>query len=729
MPPATPADHTRPVRFHDRLLVEAVRSLERDGATLFDDAKAEEAGRSAGGELEHRLVRRAEALPVAGELRAALSHVSTVVGWTIALGGLIAFIFGAGALRAALALQPPVVNFYWVFSAALGVQTLALVLWISVMLFIVARRGTGAPGAVISLGNLVLAAARWLSSRSGGGSEAHRAAVEAKGRIQSGRLGRWAFSAITHGLWLSFNIGALLMLFVLLATRQYTFVWETTILSEREYVRLTQAISHLPKAAGFPVPDEKQIAASRWVGDPARLGPMAHEARQAWAGLLVGSIVVYGFGPRLLLLGLSLSARRTWRNAYRIDTAHPAYAILSQRLVPPAQRLQPPLAASRDAPTDQPAPPSRAQPGTGPPAILGLELPLPRSGWPPAAAAQWEDLGLIETRDDRHRTLERLRGGERPRIVVIACDLTSTPDRGMKRFIRDVADFAPTAVVLSGGESLRQRGYGTDGVAGRVKDWREACMLAGLADDRVIELDLDHITAGGLERLALLAGDESQPAHARRIEPAFALIAEETERWLARSASPDAKSQADVHQRIAALYRAETSSWRSLLDAPASLNPAQLTDQFRAGAERTLALLPHRLKASPKWLAAGALSGAMSCIAAAALISPAAIAALPAWSAIGAAIAGVLQWSGAAGNEAADAREAASGVEIGDAVRAAALFALLLELQGRDEATITRLLDRIIGDDDRPLNALNDVRAWLDALRHRLDIALAEGAA
>ena len=54
---------------------------------------------------------------------------------------------------------------------------------------------------------------------------------------------------------------------------------------------------------------------------------------------------------------------------------------------------------------------------------------------------------------------------------------------------------------------------------------------------------------------------------------------------------------------------------------------------------------------------------------------------------------------------------------------AAALFAVLLELQGRDEATISRVLDRTFeGGGEVPAA---QVRAFLDEIRHRLDLALA----
>ena len=65
----------------------------------------------------------------------------------------------------------------------------------------------------------------------------------------------------------------------------------------------------------------------------------------------------------------------------------------------------------------------------------------------------------------------------------------------------------------------------------------------------------------------------------------------------------------------------------------------------------------------------------------------------------------------------------------GNALRAAALFALLLELQGRDEVAITRILDQAIAEDDATdVDALDGARRWLDDVRHRLDLALAKEA-
>jgi hypothetical protein len=76
---------------------------------------------------------------------------------------------------------------------------------------------------------------------------------------------------------------------------------------------------------------------------------------------------------------------------------------------------------------------------------------------------------------------------------------------------------------------------------------------------------------------------------------------------------------------------------------------------------------------------------------------------------------------------AAEAPGEADGVPgLDDAVRSAALFAMLLDLQGEPETTITRVLDRALEDDDAPVRAPADVRPWLDAQRRRFAAARAE---
>jgi hypothetical protein len=275
-------------------------------------------------------------------------------------------------------------------------------------------------------------------------------------------------------------------------------------------------------------------------------------------------------------------------------------------------------------------------------------------------------------------------------------------------------------ILLTGGQRLRTRGH-PQTLATRVEDWRRLALAAGVPDERVVEVDLDHMTDESAKRLAqqlggdpgvLAEGTEGKPA----IGEAFDIIVDHARRW---QDLPDERQRLALQTAIAALYRNRISHWPGALRLawdhgvpdPSTLSTA---------AERVVALLPARLRISPRWLSVGALAGALGCLATATLAAPVALAALPAWTGLGAALAAVLQQ--------ATAREPAAtaqGWDIGEPVAAAAMFALILHLQGREEAAITDLLDRALGDDDVPrLADASAARAWLDAVRDRLDSAL-----
>ncbi len=62
-------------------------------------------------------------------------------------------------------------------------------------------------------------------------------------------------------------------------------------------------------------------------------------ARQAWAGWLVGVLLVYGLLPRLGLALLCLWRWRRGRATLRLDLNLPGYAQLRERLMPSGERL------------------------------------------------------------------------------------------------------------------------------------------------------------------------------------------------------------------------------------------------------------------------------------------------------------------------------------------------------------------------------------------------------
>jgi hypothetical protein len=702
-----------PVGLEQRLLTEAVRSYEDAQGVPFTDLYADTAARAADGDLEHRLIVRACSLPVAADLRKALQHLHSAFRLTFGIGLVILILTGATTARITLGSPSdgPVINFFLVLGSLLGLNTVMLLIWGTL---IAAKPGavpTGSLGnAVFLLGRRV---AQWL----------HRGPLlvpmlQAIGSVYArSPIGRWTLSALSHSLWLAFLSGCLVTVIWVLSIKQYTFVWETTILSDRSYVTLTRVIASIPEALGFITPDDQQITASHWTGQ----GRLPAESREAWSGLLIGSLVAYGILPRAVLLLLCLLARRRACRQFRLDTTLPGYARLQTRLLPTSQPIGvvDPEQGIPAVSTVTPVPTPLPSVAHGPTAILGFEIERPGSAWPPPLdGVEWLDLGFVDSRHDRRQALEQVRSAPTPpRLIAVVCSVTTTPDRGTCRFLNEVrqSSSAPLLILLTDGQRLREREPPPE-VEQRFTDWRRLAASAAIAEDQVIDVDLEHLTDTSRARLAaLLGGTPATGSAAARLEQAFTLILEQARRW---TGTPPAGEQAELHQAIAALYNNERSHWRSWLKIP--INPAgDLLGQAKVGARQMLDLLPARLRANPRWYAAGALAGALSCIAAATLVAPAAIASLPLWAGLGAVLGALVKPAGAE-QPAADHPP----IDLSDAVNGAALFALVLELQGRPEVVITRILDRLAGEGDPPvLKDVDAVRRWLDELCRRFALA------
>lgn len=704
----------QPITFQARLLAEAVRHYEALQHEPLSEPQAGTAARSAGGDLEQRIVNRARALSLAPALQTALGQLRQALILSVTLLILVALMMGAAAARLAfwpLHTQPPV-NVYWLLTSILGLPVLTLLVWLGLILVHPSTLATR------SLAGLAHALGRRLSLYLHRDS-IHAAAVRASAGLLAGTGGRWRLSALIHGLWVAYLSGALLMALVLLSVRQYSFAWETTILSASSYQVLTRLIGALPALFGFATPDAGQIVASQWHGG----GAADLAASTAWSGLVLGSIVVYGILPRFSLLLVSLWLAWRARQRFRLDPDLPGYAGLRAELAPtssPLGVIDPDDSSAVAGAIEPPEPAAEPALPLGPPAILGLEIE-PLAEWPPPLGGAWLDLGHADDRSSRRQVLERLATAS-PRWLLVACSLAVTPDRGSRHFLEQLhARAGPRLVLLlSEGQRLRARGEAAD-LPQRVADWRSLGESAGIAAERIIELDLQHLTEHSRARLRAqlgLAAAEPQPSHSAA---ACELIVEHVGRW---RQPPDAAAQAELHRAIARLYSSQGRLPRLPLPDLAALR-ADLPNQLQHGADRMRQLLPARLRLNPRWLAAGALSGALGCVALATLTAPAALASLPLWSAAGAAL---TLFTGRRQNTAADPATA-KAPDFGQPVAAAALFMLLLELQGRDEAAITRALDELLDAAPPAIADAAQARTWLSGLRQRHSALLAREAA
>ena len=394
-------------------LTETVR-LREEHAGPLDDLEANRLARAAGGDLPSRIQRRALWLAERDGLAAALKHWLQGARLALVLLMIFALLSGAGLAFAALGQTP--VNVFWALGSLLGLNLILLLSWVLGLIF------AGEHGA--TLGRLWL----WLSEKLARDAKAAQLAPALLLMLQRKKLNRWALGTLVNGLWLMAMLCALILLLMLMATRRYGFVWETTILSADTFIHVTHALGYLPSLLGFNVPTVEMIRAS---GDGAL---DIESARQAWATWLVGVLVVYGVLPRLLLALLCFWRWNSGKAALRLDLNLPGYAQLRERLMPTSERL--------GVNDPEPAQMHRVESGVGEIAsegalLVAIELDEQRP-WPPALPKNVSNAGILDSRESRHKLLEQLSRFP-PARLAIACDPRRSPDRGSLALIAELA--------------------------------------------------------------------------------------------------------------------------------------------------------------------------------------------------------------------------------------------------------------------------------------------------
>jgi len=692
-----------------------------------------------------------ESVEVAPALRL-MRRTTIVIGLILVIAGALG---GAGTVR--LVLGPggagaPPVNVLVVLTSLLLVQMLALVVWIVLTLApLPALRG-----AVIGRVHrtIVVRLLRGRPGRSGTRPDAARAVMGIAGLVLSrGAAARWTVAAAAHGFWSGFNIGAAVLLLMLLMTRQYAFVWETTILQEEIPGRMFVVMGEAPAFFGFPVPDENLVVASR--SDRIPDDRTAQIGREAWAGFIVGSVLIYGFAPRILLLGLSLTLRRSALRRIWFDASDPDLIAAQMPLIdrdsrgddpagggtPRRSSAQPPSGrAVRDVRRDMP---------DGRVAIFGYEIDVPATGWPPRLHEQrWHDMGVVETAAERRAVVDALNDGSAQiASVVMVVDLSAVPDRGGARFLRALAEERPGAVrcLLTGGERLRRRD-GAEGVARRTGLWRACAEASGIDGESVLELDLDHMTDASRARLAdFLAGERSMAAgdEAERCARAMTRL-----RAFAAEAQPgdpadvvpvSAASAAGLHADLLRLYGgtepqgAVSRLLHDLIPGNAGMRSAEVAGALAknpeaflsAGAAGMLARLPKLVQREGRWVVAGAAGGALACMAAAMLAAPAAAAALPAWSLFGAAVTAAMRsLRASAGNQEEVPDHGDEARRLRTQVAAGCVHLLVLSGQSMPSSRAAAMTESVLLDLPLPENdRMREIERLLRTVEERLRAA------
>ncbi|MHC8369084.1 DUF2868 domain-containing protein [Pseudomonas sp. ZT5P21] len=426
-------------------LTETIR-LREEHAGPLDDLEANRMARTAGGDLPTRIQRRALWLAERDGLTEALRHWLQGARLALIVMAVLAVVSGAGLAFAALGDGQNPVNVFWALGSLLGLNLILLLSWALGLMF------AGEHGA--TLGRLWL----WLSEKLARDAKAVQLAPALLLLLQRRKLNRWALGMLINGMWLLAMLSALVILLMLMATRRYGFVWETTLLSADTFVAMTQGLGALPALLGFSVPTVDMIRAS---GDAAL---NIESARQAWAAWLVGVLVIYGIVPRLLLALFCLWRWKSGRGTLHLDLSLPGYAQLRERLMPTSERLGISDAAPEHLHRVESGVSELQSDGA---LLVAIELDNQRP-WPPPLPKTVSDAGVLDSRESRNKLLEQLSRFP-PARLAIACDPRRSPDRGSLALIAELARSASATRVW-----LLQAPPGEALDAERLGDWHVA---------------------------------------------------------------------------------------------------------------------------------------------------------------------------------------------------------------------------------------------------------------
>lgn len=425
-------------------LTETVR-LREEHAGPLQDQEANRQARAAGGDLSTRIHHRARRLAERDGLTEALRHWLQGARLALIVLAVFAIFSGAGLGFAALGDGQTPVNVFWALGSLLGLNLILLIGWALGLVF------AGEQGAI--LGRLWL----WLSEKLARDAKAAQLAPALLLLLQRHKLNRWALGMLVNGAWLLAMLSALVIVLLLMATRRYGFVWETTILGGETFVSLTRTLGALPALLGFSVPTVEMIRAS---GDGAL---NIESARQAWAAWLVGVVLVYGVLPRLGLALLCLWRWRRGRVSLRLDLNLPGYAQLREHLMPSSERL-----GINDAAPGQLHQIERSVGTMDSAGALLVAIELDERPWPPKLPDSVKNAGVLDSRESRHKLLEQLSRFP-PARLAIACDPRRSPDRGSLALIAELARSASATRVW-----LLQAPPGEALDAERLGDWHNA---------------------------------------------------------------------------------------------------------------------------------------------------------------------------------------------------------------------------------------------------------------
>lgn len=416
-----------PVTFNQAWLCEVIHLRESQWGTQ-DDSKARLLAQNERSPLA-KIIRRAQALNQASGLTTTIQTLNSASWLAFFVILSVAIIAGVSSAFAALGNGTQPVNIVWALLSLLGLNFLSLIIWCVALL-----SPTASGGRLAQLWP-------WLTRKIARGPDIGLAVQAWWSVWHQARATRWLLSAGTHLIWMIFLVAATAATLFALSTRQYDFVWETTVLSSEIFVKGVGQLAVIPQWLGFPVPDPELVRTSGSVSQNS-----IETTRKLWSGWLLGCLMIYGVLPRFFLWLMSTFIVMNRRAHIEPDLTSPYYVAVLNRMhsthLHSADTPPPASVFKIDAQKSS----SSSNTFNTEYLLIAIE-PDPQDIWPPEGIGSIVTCaGPIDSRASRHQVLSTM-AQTRPKNLVLVCDARHSPDRGTLRLITDLSEYADKTLV------------------------------------------------------------------------------------------------------------------------------------------------------------------------------------------------------------------------------------------------------------------------------------------
>jgi len=475
---------------HQQILqIEQIRAIEQSGKIYPN-------GDYSAPNIEEYLDSRAEHLKLNYPLDKTLSAAAKGYNHFLTIIAVIALIAGGSTVIQAVENNTNTLNIFWILIVLLGFNTVSLLIWLVLSVWSHSR----AKSPRDSLFHHILT---WLVSSSRSDDPTLAASkIWLQWKLDS-LSGRWLLSATTHLFWLCYLLGGLALLTVTLSTRQYDFVWGSTILNNDVFSVLTNALSTPMDWLNLPRPSTADLLASQ-VGTNGSTqahssAPSAPETRALWGYFLIGCLAFYGIVPRLTAWLACIAIHKICLKKQTLDLTAPyylrlqkhwrslsTYSLIIDEETSHAQRrmLQKHHFASKSLPSQA--------------LWVGLELPQTILSW----VNRQELLNIID-KATAQQAITALSKTQTPIILLV--NGQKSPDRGMIRLLEDLVKTNPRAsywmvcalfkrtsqMPLNSADTNQQHLHAWQGVANLLAIHTEHCAILEIADLKNQDSDYD----------------------------------------------------------------------------------------------------------------------------------------------------------------------------------------------------------------------------------------------